>query len=205
MEKDDAGGALSLASALSMLSSAAAPPHSSSSVTPVQVVEVCSSLTEPPSTSNMPGTPSVMEETVSEWVLFLPNADGFSRSLSQWLLTLHSVKILLFVFPKQQDVYDWNESDDLLLQPSRSVGQHILRYLKAIVAWYTAVGTLCSPENSQFTCGKLTLGLLDIPHCGFEITTLDDIYKEYFKRYESDLEAHKAVLRQEELSRQEES
>ncbi|KAG2111500.1 uncharacterized protein F5147DRAFT_792921 [Suillus discolor] len=29
----------------------------------------CSSLTEPPSASNTPGTPSVMEETVSEWVL----------------------------------------------------------------------------------------------------------------------------------------
>ncbi|KAG2045737.1 hypothetical protein BDR06DRAFT_900291, partial [Suillus hirtellus] len=28
-----------------------------------------SSLTEPPSASNMPGTPSIIEETVSEWVL----------------------------------------------------------------------------------------------------------------------------------------
>ncbi|KAG2049246.1 hypothetical protein BDR06DRAFT_894097, partial [Suillus hirtellus] len=28
-----------------------------------------SSLTKPPSASNMPGTSSVMEETVSEWVL----------------------------------------------------------------------------------------------------------------------------------------
>lgn len=93
------------------------------------------------------------------------------------------------------DVYDWNESDDLSPQPSESVGQRVLRHLKAIVAWHTAVGTLCSPENSQFTRGKLTLGLLDVPHCGFEIATLDDIYEEYFKRYESDSEAHKAVVK----------
>ncbi|KAG2053666.1 hypothetical protein BDR06DRAFT_972196 [Suillus hirtellus] len=69
MEKDDMGGASSLASALSTLSLAAVPPHSSSSVTLVQVVEVRSSLTKPPSASNTPGTPSIMEETVSEWVL----------------------------------------------------------------------------------------------------------------------------------------
>ncbi|KAG1789257.1 uncharacterized protein HD556DRAFT_1529546 [Suillus plorans] len=94
-----------------------------------------------------------------------------------------------------QNVYDWNESDDLSPQPSESVGQRVLRHLKAIVAWHTAIGTLCSPENSQFTRGKLTFGLLDVPHCGFEIATLDDIYEEYFKRYDSDSEAHKAVVK----------
>ncbi|KAG2101579.1 uncharacterized protein F5147DRAFT_311573 [Suillus discolor] len=71
----------------------------------------------------------------------------------------------------------------------------VLRHLKAIVAWHTAVGTLCSAENSQFIRGKLTLGLLDVPHCGYEIATLDDIYEEYFKRYDSDSEAHKAVVK----------
>ncbi|KAG2100665.1 uncharacterized protein F5147DRAFT_839141 [Suillus discolor] len=105
--QDDVGGASSLASALSTLSSAAVPPHSSSSATPDDegktVCNACglyyklhgsahpismksdiirkrsqhdaraqrSSLTEPPSASNTPGTPSVMEETVSECPMLL--------------------------------------------------------------------------------------------------------------------------------------
>ncbi|KAG1889553.1 hypothetical protein F4604DRAFT_1569243 [Suillus subluteus] len=93
------------------------------------------------------------------------------------------------------DMYDSTESDDLLPEPCESDGHCVLRHLKAIVAWHMAVETLCSSRNSQVAHGKLVLGLLDVPHCGFEIASLDDIYEEYFKRYASNSEAHQAAVK----------
>jgi len=75
------------------------------------------------------------------------------------------------------DLYDSDESHDLGPEPYESSGGRVLRYLKGIVAWNSAISTLMKPTYCEIARNELSISLLEIPQANFDIANLDDIYK----------------------------
>jgi hypothetical protein len=71
---------------------------------------------------------------------------------------------------------------------SRSTGESdgylVLRHLRAMLAWSTALDLLTSDERHlAIIHGKLDIGLIHVPHAGHSIAGIEAITDGFFKRY----------------------
>lgn len=82
-------------------------------------------------------------------------------------------------------MYDPDESDDLDPEPGESSGDRVLRHLKGIIAWNTALASLSTPIYSKIIRSELSLSLLEIPHASSDIANLDDTCEAYFNSFSS--------------------
>lgn len=84
-----------------------------------------------------------------------------------------------------EDLYDPDESDDLNPEPYESSGGRVLRYLKSIIAWNTAIASLTTPIYSKIIRSELSLSLLEVPHASSDIANLDETCDAYFNSFSS--------------------
>jgi hypothetical protein len=72
---------------------------------------------------------------------------------------------------------------DMSREPGECDGHLVLRHLRAILAWSTALHSLASGEHLSIINGELDIGLLQFPHDGQDdIAGIDVITYEFFRR-----------------------
>ena len=75
------------------------------------------------------------------------------------------------------------DSAEMSRETNESDGHLVLRHLRAMLAWTTALDSLASPKHLSIINGKLDIGLVQVPHAGHDIARIEDIIDEFFKRF----------------------
>jgi hypothetical protein len=76
---------------------------------------------------------------------------------------------------------------DMSREPGERDGHLVLRHLRAILAWSTALHSLASDKHLSIINGELDIGLLQFPHDGQDdIVGIDAITYELFRRFPVD-------------------
>ncbi|KAJ8587978.1 hypothetical protein M405DRAFT_277292 [Rhizopogon salebrosus TDB-379] len=87
----------------------------------------------------------------------------------------------------ENDVYYDADYYDMSREPGERDGHLVLRHLRAILAWSTALHSLASDKHLSIINGELDIGLLQFPHDGQDdIVGIDAITYELFRRFPVD-------------------
>jgi len=72
---------------------------------------------------------------------------------------------------------------DMSRETNESDGHLVLRHLRAMLAWSTALDSLTSHKHLSIITGKLDIGLVHVPYPGDNMTGIDVITADFFKRF----------------------
>ena len=75
------------------------------------------------------------------------------------------------------------------------MGAQVLRYLWTVVAWHSAVNTLCSNRVLPKLLKDIEIGLVQVPRSPSSALTLPEISEEFFKRFPHMIRKRQVVLK----------
>ncbi|KAJ8584185.1 hypothetical protein M405DRAFT_936769 [Rhizopogon salebrosus TDB-379] len=124
---------------------------------------------------------------IGGWCLKLDFFTGWSACIVETLLTRTSLARAFGLRVAAQPCREYDDKDadyDMSREPGKCDGHLVLRHLRAILAWSTALHSLASGEHLSIINGELDIGLLQFPHDGQDdISGINVITYEFFRRF----------------------